>query len=176
MLTIRNLPAPRAASAFVLVVIAFAGMAAHTRADEPFPFPKRNDDRVAVQADGSVKVTGKNEKTSTTVLVVEKPKVPSHRYKLVGQIKYEGVKGAGYVEMLNRIPKRGEFFTRTLGASGAMGKIEGTTDLRELELPFLSEPGLLPDRLTVNVVLPGEGTVWLRPLRLVAIPDAKGEK
>ena len=112
-----------------------------------------------------VEVTGKDgEKTSTTVLVLEKPKVPSHQYMLKGRIKYEGVKGPGYIEMLNTFPGRGTFFTRTLGDAGTLQKLDGTSDWRDLELPFMSEKDLLPEKITVSVVLPGKGTVWLAPL------------
>src|SRR4051812_48757466 len=49
-----------------------------------------------------VEVTGKDgEKTTTLVLVLDKPKVPSHQYMLKGRVKYEGVAGDGYLEMLN---------------------------------------------------------------------------
>jgi hypothetical protein len=112
-----------------------------------------------------VEVTGKDgEKTSTTVLVLEKPKVPSHQYMLRGRIKYEGVKGPGYIEMLNTFPGRGTFFTRTLGDAGTLQKLDGSSDWRDLELPFMSEKDLLPSKITVSVVLPGKGTVWLAPL------------
>jgi hypothetical protein len=142
-------------------------------AREALPWlPAGNRPRVTVHpagklADASVvQVTGETGPTSTTVLEVDSPEVPSHRYVLRGRIRYEGVEGAGFVEMLSVFPGRGTFFTRTLGEVGPLARLSGSGDWRDLELPFLSEPGQLPEKLVVNVVLPGKGTVYLTPLML----------
>ena len=135
-------------------------------AQEAIPWPKSDDPRVALEADGTIVVQGDPKPTQTRLMVIEKPAIPGHQYRLIGKIKYVGVEGVGYVEMLNRIPGQGEFFTRTLGEGGAMGKLTGTSEWREIELPFFSDPDKLPDRLTVNLILPGGGKVWLAPLTL----------
>jgi hypothetical protein len=119
-----------------------------------------------------VKVTGGPEKTTTLVVQLDPAKAPSHRYVLKGRVKYEGVKDVGYLEMLSTFGKNGTFFSRTLEKGGPMGEITGTSDWYDLELPFFSKPGLLPEKIVVNVVLPGKGTVYLTPLTLSAIePD-----
>jgi hypothetical protein len=141
-------------------------------AAQGFTWEKRDDGRTAVLPDNTLELRGGDTRTTTTVLVLTKPKVPSHQYRLLGQIKFENVVGDGYVEMLNLFPGRGEFFTRTLAQGGSMGKLSGASDWRDLELPFMSEPGLLPEKLTVNVVLPGAGTVWLKPMRMEAFTAA----
>ena len=71
----------------------------------------------------------------------------------------EKIEGTGYVEMLSRFARKGEFFSRTLNEGGAMGKLVGSSDWRDLELPFYGQPGSLPDRLTIPLVLPVPGTV-----------------
>ena len=62
----------------------------------------------------------------------------------------------------------GQYFSRTLGDSGEMGKITGTRDWRNFTLPFdptgASSP---PTRLEINLILPGHGTVYLTPVKLV---------
>ncbi|MCI0638288.1 MAG: hypothetical protein L0Y72_05925 [Gemmataceae bacterium] len=103
--------------------------------------------------------------TSVKVLEIEQPQVPSHQYQLSGKIKYENVQGVGYVEMWSAfddgLPPR---FSRTLAETGPMGKISGNSAWRDLVLPFYSEPGNLPTKIWVNVVLPGKGNVFLSPL------------
>ena len=112
--------------------------------------------------------------TSPTILIVDNPKVPSHQYRLVGKIKYQDVTGDGYLEMLSYFPKQGAFFSRDLEPDGVMGKITGTSDWREFQVPFYSKPGVLPNRLVVNLVLPESkgklpGTVWISPMKLEAV-------
>lgn len=112
-----------------------------------------------------------------TVLIANAPKVQSHSYMLRGKVKYEGVEKAkiggeevpAFLEMWSHFPGGGQFFTRTLANAGPMAKIEGTSDWRDVSLPFVSKPGLLPNKLVVNVVIPGEGTIWLTPLTLTEI-------
>ena len=124
-------------------------------ADETLAWPKKNDSpRVSVDAKGDLVVIGDAKATTTTVLTVEKPKVPSHQYRLVGKIKYEDVAGDGYLEMWNHFPNNEEYFSKTLAPEGKLGKISGSSDWREVELPFYSKPDMLPTKLVINVVLP----------------------
>jgi hypothetical protein len=144
-----------------------------TRADEELPF--LGPDQLPAQAkrmgDTEIQVTGPTLEP-VTILIANDPQVPSHHYKLRGKIKYENVEkiGAdrcGYVEMWNHFPGGGMYFSRTLATAGPLARLEGTSDWRIIELPFQSEPGKLPDKLVVNVVLPGKGTVTLGSLTLM---------
>jgi hypothetical protein len=101
------------------------------------------------------------------LLALPRPGITRARYALVGQVRYEGVEGAGYLEMWSEIPGQGRFFTRTLGDAGPMARIEGSSAWREFALPFDATGAPAPSRLTVNLVLPGRGSVALGPLRLV---------
>jgi hypothetical protein len=114
-------------------------------------------DAVVVQVDGG------DARTTTRVVSLDAPKVPSHRYQLKGRVKVENVVGDGYVEMLNTFPKIGVYFTKTLENDGPLGKLTGTGDWRDVELPFVSQEGVLPSKIEVNVVLPGKGKVYLTP-------------
>lgn len=157
-----------------LLLLSLAG-APMRGADGEFPWAKSTNARVSIDKEGILAVEGDSRRTQTHLLTIEKPTVPGHQYRLIGKIKFENVDGEGYVEMLNRFPGRGEFFTRTLAEGSAMGKIVGSSDWRDLELPFMSEPGLLPDRLTINLMLPGRGKVWITPLRMDALPALAGD-
>ena len=106
-------------------------------ADETIAWPKKNDSpRVSVDAKGDLVVEGDAKASTTTVLTVEKPKVPSHQYRLVGKIKYEKVEGDGYLEMWNHFSNKEQYFSRTMAPEGKMGKISGTSDWRDVELPL----------------------------------------
>jgi hypothetical protein len=59
------------------------------------------------------------------------------------------------------------FFSRTLGDGGPTVKITGSSDWRVFFLPFSHGQGMKPDRLEVNLVLPGKRTVTIPDVRLV---------
>ncbi|MCI0378792.1 MAG: hypothetical protein L0215_14385 [Gemmataceae bacterium] len=119
-------------------------------------------------ADGPVvQITGvAGRPTIATVLAVHKPNVPSHLYQVGGRIKYENVEGDGYVEMWSFFPDGGQYVSRTGDPSGPMGALMGTSGWRDLVLPFMSKPALLPERIEVRVILPGKGKVFIAPLTL----------
>lgn len=121
----------------------------------------------------------KFENTNNTPLQVQlikivKPELSTTAYAITGKIKYENVQGTGYMEMWNYFPPlkpgmpEGQYFSRTLGDSGEMGKISGTCDWRDFTLSFdpagASGP---PTRLEINLILPGRGTVYLTPVKLL---------
>jgi len=107
------------------------------------------------------------------LLKVINPGITNLFYAVSGTIKYDDVKGAGYLEMWNYFPPvqpglpEGQYFSRTLGETGDMQKISGGSDWRRFSLPF-NRTGTTtsPSRLEINLVLPGHGTVYLRPIRL----------
>jgi hypothetical protein len=106
------------------------------------------------------------------LLVLESPPITRSRYALVGQVSYEGVEGQGFLEMWSAFPNGGRYFSRTLAGSGPMQGVHGSSPWREVVLPFFNEEGAPPPTtLTVNLVLPGRGTVRLGPLRLVQYPS-----
>lgn len=102
---------------------------------------------------------------SVKILEIIEPPLASHRYQLRGRIRYESVEGVGVIEMWNEIDGQ-SYFTRTTEKSGPLGQLQGTSDWREIVLPFFSNPGMLPKKIYVNVFLPGGGTVYLEPLWL----------
>jgi len=104
---------------------------------------------------------------------ISNPPVASLTYAVAGQVKYENVQGDGYLEMWNVFAPRqpgaaeAQFFSRTLGDAGDMGKITGTSDWRTFVLPFYrTGTAGPPTRLEINLFLPGHGTVYLQPMKL----------
>lgn len=98
------------------------------------------------------------------------PPITTPSYAVRGKIRYDGVVGVGFLEMWNHFAGHGEFFTRTMDTSGPMGTITGTTGERDFLLPFhtfgQTPP---PEKLVVNLVLNGPGTVEIGPLELIPI-------
>ncbi len=105
---------------------------------------------------------------------IPNPSVTGRVYMLRGKVRYEnvfenpalGVAGTGFAELWNYFPDGSHFFTRTLGISGSMGKLAGTSPWREISLPFAKGNYPSPTKLELNVILPGNGVVELTDLEL----------
>jgi hypothetical protein len=105
---------------------------------------------------------------SVNVLTVDSPAISSARYAITGQLRFDDVEGTGYLEMWSHFPDGGRYFSRTAATMGPMKSLSGSAGWRQFILPFFNkEGGPPPTRLEVNVVLPGRGTVYLGPVRLV---------
>ena len=102
-------------------------------------------------------------KKPVSIKVWETPPITESRYLIAGEVKYEDA--SGYLEMWNTFTE-GRYFSRTLGEVGLMARLSGTSDWRRFMLPFNADPGTVPDRLEINVVLPGGGKVQLRDVKL----------
>lgn len=119
-------------------------------------------------ADGPSLRVAHQRATSATfpLVVIERPAITATRYALRGRVRYDGVAAASYLEMWSHLPE-GAFFSRTLGTSGPMQRLEGSSAWRAFELPFNREGGSPPRSLAFNLVLAGAGTVDIGPLELV---------
>lgn len=101
------------------------------------------------------------------ILTVEAPKISTRYYCLKGEVRTQDVNGTGYLEMWNHFGPQEAYFSRTLGDTGLMKKLEGTADWRAFVLPFNAE-GTKTEvtKLVLNLQLSGKGIVDLRSLRL----------
>jgi hypothetical protein len=140
---------------------------------------------VVTEVDGRavLKVVNTNDTAlRAQLLTIEAPRVSQKVYAITGEVRYEGVRGDGYLEMWNCFPPpkpgtmEARYFSRTLGESGPMGKISGTSSWRAFTLPFdrtgTEQP---PKRLEINLFLPRQGTVYLGPLKLVEYAGGLGD-
>lgn len=99
-----------------------------------------------------------------------KPPITTPSYAIRGKVRYQNVNGVGFLEMWNYFDGGGHYFSRTLGTEGPMQMVTGTSSEREFILPFhTGGKAPAPNRLEVNLVLNGSGTVEVGPLELVAI-------
>lgn len=128
-----------------------------------------------VQPDGTLKIVNPDGQANTVAIAVLKnPGVTALRYAIVGKVRYEKVEAESILEMWNYFPNGGFYFSRMFGATGPMRSIEGTSDWRTFCLPFFSQEGTgSPDRLEMNLVFGGGGTVYLGPARLLQYTEGE---
>lgn len=130
---------------------------------------------VTIDGKSAVKIVSTNDTgLRVQLLQITNPPISKMLYAIAGEIKYEGVKGDGFLEMWNCYPPakpgmfENKYFSRTLGESGELGKITGTSSWRAFTLPFdRTGSTAKPTRLEINLILPGQGTVYLGPIKLV---------
>ncbi len=126
-----------------------------------------------------IQSTGSNNQPFA-LFSIEKPAIEGESFFIKGEVRYEGVEGDGFLEMWTNLPAAkgrpaGRFFSRTLGMTGPMQKLNGSQEWREFQLPAMINDGSkrIPTKLELNVFLPGKGLVEIRNLELTApIPGA----
>jgi hypothetical protein len=96
---------------------------------------------------------------------VADPEVENCMLTYRANMRCEDLKGRAYLEMWCRLPGRGEFFSR-----GVFQAIRRTTDWSTYERPFRLKKGQRPDLIKLNLVVEGQGTVWIRSVELLAMP------
>ncbi len=60
---------------------------------------------------------------------------------------------------------KGEYFSRALH-----DPFTGTTDWKLQQTPFFLEKGQNPDNIKLNLVINGQGTVWIDNIKLLKAP------
>src|SRR5262249_54193711 len=105
---------------------------------------------------------------SATVLTILQPKITTDFYAVTGEVRYDNVEGDGFLEMWSHFGETAAYFSRTLGTTGPMRKLTGSSDWRMFTLPFNAKgASSRSNKLVVNIYLPGNGSVFLRNLKLV---------
>jgi len=109
----------------------------------------------------------------------EKPGVKTNFYALCGKLRYKNVDGTGYLETWNEFsgnePGQPNIraFSRSLAEYGPFGKLNGTSDWRDLFIPFNAEGAKQPlVKLELNLVLAGTGEVEITDLQLIEFADS----
>lgn len=92
----------------------------------------------------------------------EVPKINTQAYVLSGLVKYANVEGHAFFDMWSYFPDGSHYFSRTLASTGPLQSLTGTSDWRPVQLPFSFQNSTVqPSRVTLSLVMPGKGTVWL---------------
>ena len=108
---------------------------------------------------------------------VENPGVKTKFYALRGKLRYKNVDGTGYLETWNEFPEQGQpnirAFSRSLAEYGPFGKLSGTSEWRDVFIPFSAEGAKQPlAKLELNLVLAGTGEVEITDLQLIEFADS----
>jgi hypothetical protein len=100
-------------------------------------------------------------------------------YALRGKLRYKDVEGTGYLETWNEFPANDQgqpnirAFSRSLADYGPFGKLSGTSDWRDVFIPFNAEGTKQPlVKLELNLVLAGAGEVEITDLQLIEFADS----
>lgn len=80
-------------------------------------------------------------------------------------LRSENLSGQAYLEMWVRVPGRGEFFSK-----GIKQPIRGTTGWSSCEIPFHLRRGQRADLVKLNLVVEGQGRVWIKDVELLKTP------
>ena len=122
----------------------------------------QSDTVVKKEGKQSVKITTKHP---TTICLAEVKGLDLANSKLiyVAQVKSD-LKGRAYLEMWAHFGGD-QYFSK-----GINDPIHGKTDWKPIQTPFLFQKDQQPDKLTLNIVIEGTGTVWIDDARLSKMP------
>ncbi|MFC1848942.1 hypothetical protein ACFL27_01925 [candidate division CSSED10-310 bacterium] len=111
------------------------------------------DTKIKTEGTGSLKIT---TQWPTTVCIAEVTDVEIENAKLVYRARIKSdFEGTGFLEMWVQI-NGGKYFSRGLNST-----ITGNVDWKTVETPFFLKKGQKPEKIYLNVVINGIGTVWL---------------
>jgi hypothetical protein len=116
---------------------------------------------------GAWHIDARAEEQTIRLFEVENPAVEDCLLTYRAELKAEGLQGRAFLEMWCRLLGRGEFFSK-----GYQQAVSGTVDWARYEIPFYLRRGQKPDLIRLNVVVEGQGTVWLRDVELLKTPLA----
>ena len=122
------------------------------------------DAKVKVEGKGSLKIT---THWPTTICLGEVPGPDIENAKLVYSAKVktelEG-NGTAFLELWAHVGG-GQFFSK-----GMNDAVSHTSDWKTIQTPFLFQKGEEPDKVTLNLVINGKGTVWIDDIVLSKEP------
>jgi len=82
------------------------------------------------------------------------------------KLKSEGLVGRAYLEMWCQFTGQGEAFSR-----GVNSTISGSSDWATCQTPFFLKAGEKPDLIRLNLVVEGQGKVFIKDVELTASPS-----
>ena len=123
--------------------------------------------------DGTLRVSAQPGQPQQLLVELSRPGISSPLYALKGMVRYEGIAGDGYLRLDNHFGDKGTYFTKSLAANGPLKKLSGDSDWRVFVLPFYANSGdeasgatPAPEKLSLSIYLPGDGTVYIRDVGL----------
>ena len=118
----------------------------------------RTDTQVKAEGKGSIKIT---TQWPTTICLGEVSGLNVENEKLLYKAKVKSdLDGSAFLEMWVHLGG-GQYFSR-----GMNDVVSQKTDWKTIQTPFLFQKGQEPDKVTLNIVINGKGTVWIDDVSL----------
>jgi hypothetical protein len=122
----------------------------------------QTDTQVKAEGKGSIKIT---TQWPTTICLGEVTGLNIEDAKLVYKARVKSdLEGTAFLEMWAHIGG-GQYFSR-----GMNDTVKQKTDWKIIQTPFLFQKGQKPDKVTLNLVINGKGTVWIDDIILSKEP------
>jgi len=154
--------------AAILLVLCVAAAQARAGVIRELTWDKSLPTAATTQQANAVTVTAPANGGTIVVLALDQPGASDDAFAIEGQIKYENVTPPGHLELTGVFADGSRETSKAAAPFGPMGALNGSSDWRAFLLPSLGRRvGEAPTRIEVSVVLPGGGTVYLGPAKLV---------
>jgi hypothetical protein len=122
----------------------------------------QTDIQVKAEGKGSIKIT---TPWPTTICLGEVTSLDVENAKLLYKAKVKSdLDGSAFLEMWAHV-HGGQFFSR-----GMKDVVSQKTNWKIIQTPFLFQKGQRPDKVTLNLVINGKGTVWIDDIVLSKEP------
>jgi hypothetical protein len=123
-----------------------------------------------IETDSTTKIEGRASTKITTLWPttvclgeVEGPPIENAKLVYTATVK-SALEGTAYLEMWAHLDG-GQYFSRGMNST-----VSGRSDWQAIETPFLFQKGQSPDKVTLNLVINGRGTVWIDAIVLKKEP------
>ncbi|HYA88452.1 MAG TPA: hypothetical protein VEI57_15460 [Nitrospirota bacterium] len=122
----------------------------------------QTDIHVKAEGKASIKITAR---WPTTICLGEVSGLDVENAKLLYKAKVKSdLDGTAFLEMWAHVGG-GQYFSR-----GMNDAVSQKTDWKIIQTPFLFQKGQKPDKVTLNLVISGKGTVWIDDIVLSKEP------
>jgi hypothetical protein len=122
----------------------------------------QTDTQVKAEGKGSIKIT---TRWPTAICLGEVAGLDVENAKLVYKAKVKSdLDGTAFLEMWAHVGG-GQYFSR-----GMNDAVTQKTDWKMIQTPFFFQKGQRPDKVTLNLIINGKGTVWIDDIVLSKEP------
>jgi hypothetical protein len=122
------------------------------------------DTETSSDGNGAIRIEA-TEPTVVRLYEVPEIDVENARLSYSAQLRAEDLEGSSYLEMWCHFDEAGNYFSR-----GLADPLTGSVEWVRRETPFFLQTGENPDRVSLNLVVEGRGTVWIDDITLVKSP------
>ena len=122
------------------------------------------DEAISSDGNGSLRIDA-SEPTTVRLFDVGDISIEEARLIYKAKLKTKDIQGHAYLEMWCSFQGLGEFFSRSLNSP-----LSGTVDWTTIETPFFLKKDQKPELIKLNVVINGQGILWIDDISLAKGP------